>query len=63
MLRGWSQIDLAERSRLKQPDISKYELGKMFPSPKVIARLAQAFDVTAPEFYGWMLPTGKQDAA
>lgn len=44
--RGWSQRDLAERSGIAAPTISKYLSGKMEPSLSAVDAMAEALKVT-----------------
>jgi len=45
--RQWSQGDLAERIGADARQISRYENGRILPSVEVLARIADAFDVSA----------------
>ncbi|CAL9594785.1 hypothetical protein SUDANB21_05311 [Streptomyces sp. enrichment culture] len=45
--RGWSQSELARRSGIVRPAISKYEAGKREPTDRVLAVLAAALDFEA----------------
>ena len=44
--RGWSQLDLAFRSRVQPTDISRIERGRALPYPGQAARLAAALDLS-----------------
>ncbi len=44
--RGWSQADLAQRSRVSKATISKIEREEMSPTAVILVRLAGAFDLT-----------------
>lgn len=44
--RGWSLADLAERSGVSRGAISKIERGQSSPTAGLLARLADAFDLT-----------------
>ena len=54
--RGWSQIDLARRTRVGQSQVSAYELGKLAPKAYVLAALAEAVGLTMDEL--WNGPKG-----
>ncbi len=43
---GWSQADLAAKIGTDPGQISRYENGKMTPSPEAVVRLAEILDVT-----------------
>lgn len=45
--RGWKQKELATRIGSSLQQISKYERGRYTPRSEVVARLAEAFGVTA----------------
>jgi putative transcriptional regulator len=47
--RGWSQTEVAERSGVPQPTISKIERGRK-PRPATGMRIAKAFGMTLDEF-------------
>lgn len=42
--KGYNQTELAERSNLKQPDISAFESGVRLPSYLVLKRIADALE-------------------
>lgn len=44
--KGWSQIELAERSKTDPRQISRYENGHITPSVEVMIRLARTLDIT-----------------
>ena len=44
--KGWSQTDLADRSRVSREMIGKYERGKAIPSVDAAKKIADAFEVS-----------------
>jgi transcriptional regulator with XRE-family HTH domain len=50
--RGFTQVELAERVNMIQVLISDYELGKLRPYGDVVARFAEALEVSADELLG-----------
>ena len=44
---NWSQDDLAEKINSEKSHISKYETGKLIPSPAIILKLAEVFNVSS----------------
>jgi transcriptional regulator with XRE-family HTH domain len=50
--RGFTQIELAEKTGMVQVLISDYELGKLRPYGDVVARFAQALGISADELLG-----------
>jgi transcriptional regulator with XRE-family HTH domain len=44
--RGWTQVELAERTNIVQTVLSDYERGKLRLNADMIVRFAQALDVT-----------------
>ena len=44
--RGLTQVDLAERSHLSRPYVSRLEKGKVDPALSAIRRLAVALDIS-----------------
>ncbi len=47
--RGWTQEQLAERSGIPRPNISKYETGERDPRAETASKLARALGVTVDE--------------
>jgi transcriptional regulator with XRE-family HTH domain len=45
--RGWSQLQLAQKLKTHQKQISKYERGINLPSTDVIIRMTEIFNVSA----------------
>lgn len=43
---GWSQTELAERISVDPGRVSKYEAGRMSPSPEALIRLAETLNVS-----------------
>ena len=43
---GWSQTELAERIAVDPGRVSKYEAGRMSPSPEALIRLAETLNVS-----------------
>lgn len=44
--KGWSQVDLADRSGVSREMIGKYERGKAIPSVDAAKKIADAFEVS-----------------
>lgn len=44
---GYSQVELADRIGMKQPNICEFEAGKRKPSAETLERLAKALNTTA----------------
>jgi len=57
--RGFTQSELAEKVGMIQALISDYERGKLRPYADVVARFAQALDVTTDELLGLQAPQKK----
>jgi transcriptional regulator with XRE-family HTH domain len=53
-IRGFSQEILAEKARTSTTHIGMIEIGKKFPSPKMLERIADALGIDTPE----LLTTG-----
>jgi transcriptional regulator with XRE-family HTH domain len=49
--RGWTQRELADRVGIDQPFMSKIEAGKHDPGMKLLASIAQAFELTLSELF------------
>lgn len=47
-----TQLDLAKRIRVKQYNVSDYEIGRIEPSISVLARIADTFDVSVDYLIG-----------
>lgn len=62
-LRGWTQAVLSDKSGICQSHICEYEIGVVFPGPKNIQRLADAFGVSAPEMFAWLMTPAEEEAA
>lgn len=45
--KNWSQDELAEKLHINATHLSRYETGKLIPSPAAIVKLAQAFNVSS----------------
>jgi transcriptional regulator with XRE-family HTH domain len=43
---GWSQTELAEKIAVDPGRVSKYEAGRMSPSPEALVRLAETLNVS-----------------
>jgi len=59
--RGWSIAELARRSALTQPEVSRLESGKRTPTLRHVQGLAEAFSATTPKsddepqgYEGWV---------
>jgi transcriptional regulator with XRE-family HTH domain len=50
--RGYTQIELAEKTRIPQTLITDYERDKIRLHPEMVIRFAQALEVTADELLG-----------
>jgi transcriptional regulator with XRE-family HTH domain len=48
---GWSQAKLAERVNTSTHYIGMIEIGKKFPSPEMIEKLANALGIESPELF------------
>jgi len=55
---GWSQVCLSQKSGVSLVQVSRYELGKVKPTPVVLTKLAQALSVS----FTW-LAYGRDDEA
>lgn len=60
--RGWLQADLAARTGLAPSVVSVYENSNVFPDPKNIGRLADAFGVAPDEVFRWLLEPAEKVA-
>lgn len=60
--RGFTQVELAEKSGFIQAVISDYERDKLRPYADVVARLASALDITSDELLG-LAPSSKSNSA
>ena len=56
---GITQPELAERAGLSIHHIAMIEIGRRFPSPDVIDKLAAAFDIEPNELFAAALPSEK----
>jgi transcriptional regulator with XRE-family HTH domain len=54
--RGYTQVELAEKTGVVQVIISDYERGKLRPHPDMIVRLAKAMQISADELLGLSAP-------
>ena len=54
--RGYTQIELAEKTGIIQPVLSDYERGMLRPHPDTLIRLATALQVSADELLGLKPP-------
>ena len=54
--RGFTQIELADKTGISQPVLSDYERGKLRPHPQTIVQLARALQVSADELLGLERP-------
>jgi len=59
--KGFTQVELAEKMGIIQVLISDYERGKLRPHHDMVARFAQALDVSADELLGIKLSKTKED--
>jgi transcriptional regulator with XRE-family HTH domain len=50
-LRGFSQENLAERAGTSTTHIGMIEIGKSFPSPQMLAKIAEALGIDTPELF------------
>ena len=50
-LRGFSQESLAERAHTSTTHIGMIEIGKKFPSPKMLEQIAEALGIDTPELF------------
>jgi transcriptional regulator with XRE-family HTH domain len=50
-IRGFSQESLAEKAGTSITHIGMIEIGKKFPSPKMIERIAEALGIDTPELF------------
>lgn len=48
--KGWTQKELAKRLDLATGTVQQYELGKRNPSLEMLRKIAEALDVTIPDF-------------
>jgi transcriptional regulator with XRE-family HTH domain len=44
--RGWTQAELAKKLKIKQYNVSDYEIGRIEPNVNTLIKLANAFDVS-----------------
>ena len=51
-LRGVLQTDLAEQSGIEVTRLCRIELGHTEPKAEEVERIAEALDLSMPEFYG-----------
>jgi len=58
---GFSQANLAEKTGLSTQFIAMIELGRKFPSPENLEKLAQALEVDTPELFS-MPPSAREEA-
>lgn len=65
-IRGFSQEILAEKARISTPHIGMIEIGKKFPSPGMLERIAEALGVDTPELFStetvYFLPSQNKSA-
>lgn len=63
--KGWSQNELARRSHVSAPTVSRIESGETpFPTQRTVERLARALSVPSPELWGSPpLPRAVQEPA
>ncbi|MFC1641671.1 helix-turn-helix domain-containing protein [Myxococcota bacterium] len=54
--RGFTQLELAEKTGIIQPVLSDYERGKLRPHPDTLVRIAAALQVSADEILGLAAP-------
>ena len=59
--RGWNQVSLAYHARLGQGDISMIERRRLMPTPRIVARLAQAVDVQPESLLDEVTATGETE--
>lgn len=57
--RGFTQVELAEKTEVIQTIISDYERGKLRPNPDMIVRIATALKISADELLGMEAPAKK----
>ena len=50
-IRGFSQENLAENAGTSTTHIGMIEIGKKFPSPKMLERIAEALGIDTPELF------------
>lgn len=50
-LRGFSQENLAERAGTSTTHIGMIEIGKSFPSPQMLTKIAEALGIDTPELF------------
>ena len=50
--KGWTQMQLEERTGIDQKNIRSYEAGKLSPSPRTMQKFANAFEVEVSEIVG-----------
>jgi transcriptional regulator with XRE-family HTH domain len=50
-IRGYSQEMLAEKAKTSTTHIGMIEIGKKFPSPKMLERIAVALGIDTPELF------------
>ena len=58
---GFSQANLAEKTGLSTQFIAMIELGRKFPSPESLEKLAQSLEVDTPELFS-MPPSAQEEA-
>lgn len=52
LARGWTQVELARRSRIHPADLSKIEAGRVVPYAPQVRRLARALGVKVTDLGG-----------
>lgn len=60
--RGYTQIELAEKTGIPQTLITDYERDKLRLHPEMVIRFAQAFEVTTDELLGVKAANGNGDS-
>jgi transcriptional regulator with XRE-family HTH domain len=50
--RNWTQAELGEKANINFSNLNRYELDRLKPGPKMLAKLALAFGVTAEDLLG-----------
>ena len=48
---GWSQYQLAKKTKIAQPQLARYIAGENFPSAEALDAIAEAFAVTVAELF------------
>ncbi len=57
--RGFTQVELAEKTDVIQTIVSDYERGKLRPHPEMIVRIAKALGISTDELLGVKAPAKK----